>query len=72
MLVKNWKHIVWKSWSLRCHAASALLYSVIGGALMFWPALQDTLPLGWFCVGAVALNVAGAVLRLVDQKIGDA
>lgn len=70
-LIQNWKRVATKSWSVRCHAVSALLYSVIAGALLFWPALADHIPLGWFCLGAVVLSVAGCVLRLLDQGIGD-
>ena len=67
--VKNWKQVATRSWSSRCHVASAGLYAIVAGCLMFWPALQYSMPLVWFCVGAVALNAAGFVLRLVDQGL---
>jgi len=60
-----------KTWGIGCHAAAALVYAVVAGALMFWPALQEHLPLIWFCTGAVGLNVAGAVLQLIDKQLGD-
>ena len=70
--VKNWKQVAGRSWSSRCHLASAGLYSVVAGSLMFWPALQEHIPLIWFCLGAIGLNLAGFVLRIVDQGIAGA
>lgn len=68
-LIDNWQSVAGKSWSFRCHAAGVVLYSLIAGALMFWPALQGHVSLYFFCFGAVALNLAGGVLRLVDQGL---
>lgn len=59
------------SWSIRCHAAAALLYGVILGGLMFWPALIERIPLGWFAFGAVWLNVAGVTLKYFDKDLRD-
>jgi hypothetical protein len=66
------RHVAKKGWGTRCHIVAAVLYSVIGGALMFWPAMQEVIPLKFFAFGAVGLNVAGVGLKMLDGDIPDA
>lgn len=66
----HWRHSVKNKGRVGCHAAAGLVYSVIAGALMFWPALQDHISLTWFAAGAVALNVAGEVLHFLGGRCG--
>lgn len=59
---------VGRKWSWACHAVAAVLYSIIAGAIMVWPTLQNEIPLEWFFAGGIGLNVAGAVIQLVDRR----
>jgi hypothetical protein len=62
-LIENWKAIWYKLWSIRL----ALLAAAFGVLELALPALQDTIPHGWFAALSVLSALWGAYARLVPQ-----
>lgn len=67
-LIKNWRQVLFHSWSMRAFAASMVCLWLPD--VIFWVFGRDTSPRFWFVL-AFLLLVAGMVLRLKDQDIGD-
>lgn len=62
-LIDDFRRIWWRLWSARL----ALLWGVISGLYLVWPAFQDVVPLKWFACLSMAMGGAIAVARYLKQ-----
>ena len=62
-LIDDWKNVLKKAWSIRL----ALLSAGFGVLELALPALQDTIPRGWFAALSIASALWAAYARLVPQ-----
>lgn len=62
-LIEDWKTKWHKLWSIRL----ALLSALFGVLELVLPALQDTIPRGWFAALSIVSALWGAYARLVPQ-----
>lgn len=67
-LVANWREVLSRAWSVRLTLFAALL----DGASLGWAAFTEAVPPLWFLSVSMALSVAAAIARIVDQGIGKA
>jgi hypothetical protein len=66
-LIENWSGELLRLHSLRTAIGGAALWSMVGGAIMIWPALADQIPVGVYVIGGLALSVAFGVARVLKQ-----
>lgn len=66
-LVPHWSRILWCAWSVRLIVLGALLQ----GAALYWSAFEGSMdPRIFFALG-LALQVAAALARIIDQGLRD-
>ncbi|WP_315799328.1 hypothetical protein [Bradyrhizobium sp. SZCCHNR3078] len=66
-LIDNWRREMLRLHSMRAAIASAAVWSAVGGAIMVWPALAQSIPTVAYVAGGLALSIAFGVARLLKQ-----
>ncbi|MGX1353360.1 hypothetical protein AB7M49_006981 [Bradyrhizobium elkanii] len=54
-------------WSMRAAIGGGLFWSVVGGAIMVWPALAEKIPTILYVLGGVTLSAAFGLARVLKQ-----
>jgi len=71
-LVDDWHRADWKRRLLRLHSirvaiGGALFWSGVGGLILVWPALAETIPTIAYVIGGIVLSAAFGVARVLKQ-----
>jgi hypothetical protein len=66
-LIDNWPRELKRLHSIRVAVGSAALWSLVGGAIMVWPALATAIPVGAYVAGGLVLSVAFGLARVLKQ-----
>ena len=66
-LIENWRGELRRLWSVRVAVGGAAFWSLVGGAILIWPALVDRISIWAYVGGGIALSVAYGVARFLKQ-----
>ncbi|UPT85176.1 hypothetical protein HAP41_0000033345 [Bradyrhizobium barranii subsp. apii] len=66
-LIDDWHSKLLRLHSMRAAIGGAAFWSMVGGAIMVWPALADKIPVGAYVIGGIVLSAAFGVARLLKQ-----